>query len=77
MHRLWGILLLSMHEHAAAEDNYRNAVAAARQQSARFWELRAASTSGGSGAIKASVVKPAISSRRSQLVSPKGSTQWS
>ena len=42
MHRLRGTLLLSMHEHAAAEDSYRHALAVARQQSAKFWELRAA-----------------------------------
>jgi predicted ATPase len=42
MHRLRGTLLLSMHEHAAAEDSYRHALAVAQRQSARFWELRAA-----------------------------------
>ena len=42
MHRMRGTLLLSMHEHAAAEDSYRHALAVARRQSAKFWELRAA-----------------------------------
>jgi tetratricopeptide (TPR) repeat protein len=42
MHRLRGTLLLSMHEHAAAEDCYHQALAVARRQSAKFWELRAA-----------------------------------
>jgi tetratricopeptide (TPR) repeat protein len=42
MHRLRGTLLLSMHEHAAAEDSYRRAFEVAQRQSARFWELRAA-----------------------------------
>jgi predicted ATPase len=42
MHRLRGTLLLSMHEHAAAEDGYHQALAVARSQSAKFWELRAA-----------------------------------
>jgi class 3 adenylate cyclase/tetratricopeptide (TPR) repeat protein len=42
MHRLRGTLLLSMHEHAAAEDSYRHALAVAQRQSAKFWELRAA-----------------------------------
>ena len=42
MHRLRGTLLLSMHEHAAAEDSFRQALAVARRQSAKFWELRAA-----------------------------------
>ena len=42
MHRMRGTLLLSMHEHAAAEDSYRQALAVARRQSAKFWELRAA-----------------------------------
>jgi hypothetical protein len=40
MHRM--TLLLSMHEYAAAEDSYRHALAVARRQSAKFWELRAA-----------------------------------
>ena len=31
-----------MHEHAAAEESYRYALAVARRQSAKFWELRAA-----------------------------------
>jgi class 3 adenylate cyclase/tetratricopeptide (TPR) repeat protein len=42
MHRLRGTLLLSMHEHAIAEECYRQALAVARRQSAKFWELRAA-----------------------------------
>jgi predicted negative regulator of RcsB-dependent stress response len=42
MHRLRGALLLSMHDHTAAEDSYRHALAVARRQSAKFWELRAA-----------------------------------
>jgi predicted ATPase len=42
MHRLRGTLLLSLHKHAAAEDGYRDALAVARRQSAKFWELGAA-----------------------------------
>jgi tetratricopeptide (TPR) repeat protein len=42
MHRLRGTFLLSLHEHAAAEDSLRKALAVARRQSAKFWELRAA-----------------------------------
>jgi predicted ATPase len=42
MHRLRGTLLVSMNERAAAEDSYRHALAVARQQRAKFWELRAA-----------------------------------
>jgi predicted ATPase len=42
MHRVRGTLLLSMHEPAAAEDSFQHALAVARRQSARFWELRAA-----------------------------------
>jgi tetratricopeptide (TPR) repeat protein len=44
MHRLRGTLLLSMHEHTAAEDSFRLALRVAQQQSAKFWELRAATT---------------------------------
>jgi predicted ATPase len=42
IYRLRGTTLLSMHEPAAAEDNYRHALIVARRQSAKFWELRAA-----------------------------------
>lgn len=42
IHRLRGTLLLSLREHAAAEDSYRRALEVARRQSAKFWELRAA-----------------------------------
>jgi predicted ATPase len=41
IHRLRGRLLLSMHEHAAAENSYRHALEVAQRQSAKFWELRA------------------------------------
>jgi predicted ATPase len=44
MHRVRATLLLSLHEHAAAEDSYHRALAVARRQSAKFWELRAASS---------------------------------
>ena len=42
MHRLRGTLLLSMHEHTAAENSFLEALAVAQRQSAKFWELRAA-----------------------------------
>jgi hypothetical protein len=41
MHRVRGTLLLSMGEREAAEDSYGYALAMARRQSARFFELRA------------------------------------
>ncbi len=44
MYRLRGTLLLSMNEHTQAETNYRQAIALARRQSAKFWELRAATS---------------------------------
>jgi predicted ATPase len=44
MYRLRGTLLLSMHERAAAEDSFRLALTVAQQQSAKFWELRAATS---------------------------------
>ena len=44
MHRVRATLLLSLHEHAAAEDSYHRALAVARRQSAKFWELRAATS---------------------------------
>ena len=42
MHRLGGVLLLSTDEDDAAEDSFNQALAIARQQDAKFWELRAA-----------------------------------
>jgi predicted ATPase len=42
MHRLRGTLLLSIHEHVAAETSFHQALSVARRQSAKFWELRAA-----------------------------------
>jgi predicted ATPase len=44
IHRLRGTRLLSVHERAAAEDSFRHALAVARRQSAKFWELRAATS---------------------------------
>ena len=44
MHRLRGALLLSINEHASAADNYQHAIDVARWQSARLWELRAATS---------------------------------
>jgi class 3 adenylate cyclase/tetratricopeptide (TPR) repeat protein len=41
MHRVRGTLLRSMGEHDAAEHSYGRALAVAREQSARFFELRA------------------------------------
>jgi class 3 adenylate cyclase/tetratricopeptide (TPR) repeat protein len=42
LHRLRGSLLLSANRHKAAEDSFNQALAVARRQNARFWELRAA-----------------------------------
>jgi class 3 adenylate cyclase len=42
MHRVRGTLLLAMHQEAAAEASYREALAVARGQDAKFWALRAA-----------------------------------
>jgi predicted ATPase len=41
-HRVRGLLLLSLGERAAAEKSYCEALAVARHQSAKFWELGAA-----------------------------------
>jgi len=43
-HRLRGALLLSMNDHAAAEQSYHQALAVARHQNAKLWELRAATS---------------------------------
>lgn len=44
MHRLRGMLLLATNEHDAAEGSFNQALAVARRQNARFWELRAATS---------------------------------
>jgi class 3 adenylate cyclase/tetratricopeptide (TPR) repeat protein len=41
VHRLRGTLLLGMHDTADAEKSFHRAIEVARQQSAKFWELRA------------------------------------
>jgi predicted ATPase len=42
MHHVRGKLLVSLHEHTAAEGSYCRALAVAQEQRAKFWELRAA-----------------------------------
>ena len=44
MHRLRGALLLSMSKPAEAENSYRKALSVAQRQSAKLWELRAATS---------------------------------
>ena len=44
LHRLRATLLLSMNQHVAAEDGFRQALTVARGQSAKFWELRASTS---------------------------------
>jgi class 3 adenylate cyclase/tetratricopeptide (TPR) repeat protein len=46
MHRLRGNLLLCLNNVVAAEDSYHKALAVAQHQSAKFWELRAATSLG-------------------------------
>ena len=46
MHRLRGSLLLSMNEHDAAEYSFRHALAVSQRQSAKLFELRAATSLG-------------------------------
>jgi predicted ATPase len=42
LHRVRGELLVAMHQPAAAEDSFRNAIAVAQHQSAKLWELHGA-----------------------------------
>jgi tetratricopeptide (TPR) repeat protein len=44
IYRMKGMLLLSLQEDAAAEDSYRRALAVARRQHAKSWELHAATS---------------------------------
>jgi predicted ATPase len=41
MHRLRGTLLLALHDVAAAENSFQQALTIAQHQSAKLWELRA------------------------------------
>jgi predicted ATPase len=43
-HRVRGELRLSMHDNGGAEVSFRKAIAVAQRQSAKFWELRAATS---------------------------------
>ena len=61
-------------EVADAEDHLRRALAVAREQHARFWELPLP-VSPASGATNASAPRRATSSRRSTAGSPKASTR--
>jgi predicted ATPase len=58
---------------AKAEACFERALAVARQQQAKSWELRAAMSRRGSGAIRGSVMRPATFSLRSTSGSPKAS----
>jgi class 3 adenylate cyclase/predicted ATPase len=42
LNRIRGTVLVSMREHAAAEESYLDAIAVAQGQGAKFWELRSA-----------------------------------
>jgi predicted ATPase len=42
LYRLRGTLLLSIHDRAAAEESFHEALAIAQRQNAKYWELRAA-----------------------------------
>ena len=44
VHRLRGQILLKKNDRATAEDSFRRALDIARQQNAKFWELRAATS---------------------------------
>ena len=44
MHQLRGTLLVDLNEQGAAEESYQRALAVAHGQSAKFWELRAATS---------------------------------
>ena len=43
-YRVQGELLLAMHDHRAAEASFRTAINVAQRQSAKLWELRAATS---------------------------------
>ena len=70
------IALLSPEADAVrAEEYFERALAVARAQQAKSWELRAAISMRGSGAIRAGGMRPAIFLLRSSAGSPKASTR--
>jgi hypothetical protein len=75
IHRLRGEIARRRRDFCMAEAHLREAIASARRQKARHWELRAARASLGSGATRASAARPALSSSRSTAPSPKAPTR--
>jgi predicted ATPase len=75
VHRIAGEIALRSPEAdaAKAEAYFERALAVARAQQAKSWELRATKSMRGYGAIRASRGRPAISSRQSTAGSPKAS----
>ena len=76
VYRLKGELLLrqAVPDHAQAEACFQQALAIARRQQAKSWELRAAMSLAGCGSSRVSVLKPTTCSRRCTAGSPKALT---
>ena len=70
------IALMSPERSAKAEAYFDRALAVARQQEAKSWELRAAMSMARYGAIRESDNKRTLCSHRSTAGSPKDSTPW-
>ena len=75
LHRLRGELLLALPEpdQSEAESCFRQALAVAREQDAKMWELRAATSLVGCGPARASAPWRMTSSHRSTAGSPRAS----
>jgi predicted ATPase len=76
LHRVKGDLLMALprRDPGDAEERFHRAIAIARQQNARMWELRRRPASPGCGAIRAEVPRRTTSSRQSTAGSPRALT---
>ena len=77
VHRVQGMLVLAQaaDQHAQAETCFQHALAIARRQQARSWELRAAMSLVGCGSSRASRRRPTSCWRRSTAGSPRALTR--
>jgi hypothetical protein len=71
LHLLRGVLLNATGDPSAAELSYHQAIAAAKHQSSKFFELRTSISWRASGANRTGALKPAIFSLPSTAGSPK------
>jgi predicted ATPase len=75
LHRTRGELLISVRDFEGAEASFREAIAVARRQNAKLWELRAAMSMARLWRDQGKRIRPAIFSLRCTAGLPKASTR--